>query len=290
MSDQQTAQPGELATFAATSDQVHIGADTIDRITELAHASVSYQAIGGTTHLIFPEKYQHKDITSIIEKAQPNPNRKTGTTVLNDTASFLQFVRDQAKEATGYIFADIEARSLTAVFNHQKDAVGGWKDHQAIYRAELSREATTWINNNKRQMEQEEFAIFLEDNIADIAEPSGDMLLTVALTLQAKTEVAFASARRLDNGQVQFLYNETINATAGAGSIEIPREFTLGIRIFKNGDGLRIKARLKYRLTHQRVKFWYELDRVEDGIELCFADYIEQVSKESGYTVLLGKP
>ncbi|MFZ6755785.1 DUF2303 family protein [Undibacterium sp. Ji50W] len=287
MSDQPTAQPGALIT--TTADQLHISADTIDRITELAHASVSSQEIGGTTHLIYPDKYRHEDVTDIIEKAQANPNRKKGTTVLNDTASFLQFVRDQASEATGYIFADVDARRLTAVFNHQKDVVGGWQDHRATYNAELSREAKIWLDRNKKEMEQEEFADFLEDNIADIFEPSGDALLAVALTLQAKKEVAFSKALRLDNGQVQFLYNETINASAGAGTIEIPVGFTIGIRMFKNGEGFKVRARLKYRLGHSKVKFWYELDRVENVIESGFEDYVQKVRDDSGYTVLLGK-
>jgi uncharacterized protein YfdQ (DUF2303 family) len=60
------------------------------------------------------------------------------------------------------------------------------------------------------------------------------------------------------------------------------------VRLFKNGDGYKIKARLKYRIGNGKVKFWYELDRVENAVEDAFKDYIEQV-KESGYTVLIGK-
>jgi uncharacterized protein YfdQ (DUF2303 family) len=137
-------------------------------------------------------------------------------------------------------------------------------------------------------MEQEEFAIFIEDNIADVVEPSGDTLLQVALTLQAKNEVNFSSSRRLDNGQVQLAYSETIDARAGTGAIEIPHRFAIGARLFKNGDGYKVYARLKYRLGGGKVKFWYELERPENAIEDAFKAYIDQ-AREHGFTVLLGK-
>jgi uncharacterized protein YfdQ (DUF2303 family) len=288
MTEQITAVPG-LASAAYSSDHLHISADTIDRITELAHAAVASQSIGATTHLIVPDTYKHLDITNLIEKAQPAPNRKAGTTVLCDVDSFIQFTKDQNQSVTGYIYADPEARTLTAVFNDlRNESTTGWRDHRAVFKAELSRECDNWIRNNRQQKEQEEFAVYLEDNIADIAEPSGEVLLAMALTLQAKTEVNFSSSRRLDNGQVQLTYSETIAATSSAGNIDIPKEFAIGVRLFKNGDGYKIKARLKYRLGNGKVKFWYELDRVENSVEDAFKDYIKK-AEESGYTVLIGK-
>lgn len=282
------ALPGILPNHH-TADQLHLGADTIDRMTELAHAAVCAQKVEGTTQLLVPTGYTLHDLTEKIEKAQLAPNRKQGTVQLTSIASFLQFAQDQNQAGNGYIYANPEHQTLTAVFNDTKEHTTGWRDHRGVFKAELSRECANWIRNNKQNKEQEDFAIFLEDNIADIVEPSGDTLLTVALSLQAKTEVNFSSSKRLDNGQVQLTYTENMDARAANGTLEIPREFAIGVRIFKNGDGYKIKARLKYRLHSGRVKFWYELDRVENVIENAFADYIER-AKESGYTVLFGTP
>jgi len=174
--------------------------------------------------------------------------------------------------------------------DHVKDEeTAGWRDQRAVFRAELSREFAAWLSKDRKPMEQEEFAVFLEDNIADVVEPSGETLLAVALTLQAKTEVSFNSHRRLDNGQIQLSYVENIDARAGAGAIEIPREFTIGMRLFKNGDGYKVRARLKYRLSASKVKFWFELDRAENAIEAAFQEYVDQ-ARENGFTVLIGKP
>ena len=62
-------------------------------------------------------------------------------------------------------------------------------------------------------------------------------------------------------------------------------------KTFKNGDGYKLRARLKYRLASGSVKFWYELDRPEKAIEDAFAGYIQRVREAAdGYTLLIGTP
>lgn len=274
----------------ATADHIHIDASTIEQIGALSLAASAFQQIDGTTHLVIPKDFQHIDVTAAIEKTGTAPRRKQGTVQLSDLASFNVFVADQGKTGTTYIYANPELRTLTAVLNeHDREgATAGFRDLRAVYTAELSREFAAWLKNDKQPMDQEAFAIFLEDNIADVCEPSGETLLAIAMSLQAKTSVDFSSARRLDNGQVQLTYTETIDARANGGSIEIPREFVLGMRLFKNGEGYRVRARLKYRLMSGKVKFWYELDRAENAIEDAFQGYIN-AARENGFTVLLGK-
>lgn len=267
--------------------------DTLRQAGAMMVAATAVQTAGEASFLLVPQGFSHHNITEAIEKASPAPYRKRGTVNLSSIESFNEFVKDQAIEQGSYIYADPEARTLTAVFNdHEygdRSVDAGWRDFRAVYNAELSREFSTWFSHNKKPMEQEAFAVFLEDNIADVVEPSGDTLLQVALTLQAKTEVNFNSSKRLDNGQVQITYTENIDARAANGTIEIPREFAIGCRLFKNSGGYKIRARLKYRLGGGTVKFWYELDRPENAIEDAFAAYVEK-AKEAGVKVLIGKP
>jgi uncharacterized protein YfdQ (DUF2303 family) len=283
---------GQLAAAVQTQEHLRIDDSTIEKIGALTVAAANVRSVGDAHYLVLPPEYKHVDITKAIEEALPEPHRKRGTVALADLPSFLAYVTEQAPAADTYIYANPETRTLTAVLNdHGRSFVGmpGWRDFRAVYTAELSREFSAWFKHDRTPMEQEQFATFLEDNVADIAEPSGETMLQVALTLQAKTEVAFSSHRRLDNGQVQLSYTETIDARAGAGDIMIPREFALGLRLFKNGDGYKVRARLKYRLGAGKVKFWYELDRAENAIEDAFKAYVEQ-ARASGYQVLIGRP
>lgn len=272
-------------------ENIHITDTTIDRIATMARGALSAQQVEKTYHLIVPPQHTHIDITKLIEAAQEHPNRKRGTATLCDLASFITYAQEQRAAASGYIYADPDKRTLTAVFNdHRDDDFAGFRDYRAVYTAELGREFALWLKNDRQPMEQEAFAVFLEENIEDVQDPPGDVLLAIALTLQAKTEVNFSSSRRLDNGQVQLAYTENVDARAGAGAIDIPREFSIGVRCFKNGTGFKLRARLKYRLGAGKVKFWYELDRPENAIETAFEEYTKQTAETSGYTVLIGKP
>lgn len=289
---EQNQKAGTCEAVGATSpEHLHIDASAIEQIGALTIAATAHQHIDGLDILVLPEGHHHVDLTAAVEKAGLAPRRKTGTVQLSEIGSFNVLVADQGESEKVYIYADPEARTLTAVLNDhvKEDDEAGWRDHRAVFKADLSREFETWRRNDRQPMDQEAFAIFLEDNIADVVEPSGEALLQVALTLQAKSEVSFTSHKRLDNGQIQFAYSETIDARAGAGLIEIPREFTLGVRLFKNGDGYKVRARLKYRLAAGKIKFWYELDRAENAIEDAFQDYVNQ-ARENGFTVLFGKP
>lgn len=284
----------EAVCAGFTEEHVHVDSSVITRIGALSRAAAAIQVHGNSVHLITPEGFKHQDITKQVEATNANPYRKSGVQHLGDIDSFNAYVKAQGNPLRTVIYADPEARTLTAVFNDHEEAdatasTAGWRDFRAVYNAELSREFSTWFKNNKQPKEQEDFAVFIEDNIADVMEPSGDTLLQIALTLQAKTEVNFNSSRRLDNGQVQLTYTENIDARAGAGNIDIPREFAIGCRLFKNGDGYKVRARLKYRLGGGKVKFWYELDRPENVIEDAFKAYVEK-AKETQFPVLIGKP
>lgn len=238
-----------------------------------------------------PNGYQQRDITETVEKARETPFRKRGTVVLCDVPSLLAYCQDQASADEGYIYADPDTRSITAVFNDQRLAGNpGWRDHRAVFKAEFTQEFGLWLQHNKQHKSQTDFAEFLEDNLADLQGEDAKLLLNVATTIQATSGINFASARRLQDGQTQLTYNEVIDAKAGAdGALKIPQTFTLGLRIFKNGEAYKMTARLKYRLGGGSVKFWYELERPERAVEDAFKGYVEEVREKSGYAVLVGK-
>lgn len=273
---------------------------TAQEIIALNTAANSFLEQNGSSFILVPENYELKNVTQELAKALPYAPRKTGTCTLLGIESFIKYCADQ-NTLNGYIYADVNAKNLTAVFNDYRVPVGGdlsqagWRDHRASFSPAHTPEATTWLASNKKGMDQATFSEFLEDNAADIGAftgmPTADELLNVAGTLSSKTSIQFNSSRRLDNGQVQLTYNETIDSKAGAaGTLEIPRSFALALRLFQ-GDktGYRLDARLKYRLNNGSVKFWYELDRPERAIEDAFSGYIEKVTAETSFTVLLGK-
>lgn len=271
-----TSNPGDLVGLAET-------------IQKLAGAAIAISSHEDTHQVILPPGWKREDITEQVAAQKDAPPRKRGSVELHDVPSFVRYCEDQEAKDRGYLYAIAEKHCIVAVFNDHQ-AAPGWQDHRATLALTKTREAETWLKHNTVPMEQETFATFLEDNIADVVEPSGEVLLKVALTLQAKTDVSFRSARRLDNGQVQLQYSETIDARAGDGDLVIPREFSIGIRLFRNVPGYKLRARLKYRLAASKVKFWYELDRPLDAIEEAFKGIADEVQEKSGYPMLFGLP
>lgn len=265
-----------------------------EQLVDLVTANIAPEVMGTYVHVVAPENYALRDISEAVEKQQDAPNRKRGTVQLKSLQSLMDYMADM-NAADGAImdafaYANPDTRTITTIFNDHK-AGGGWRDHRATFTAEFTAEFKKWLDNSGKPMGQTEFAEFIEDNMADITEPEAAKLLEMALTIQAKTDINFSSAKRLQNGQVQLQYTEAINATAGSnGGLEIPKEFALGLRIFKNGSGYKLRARLKYRLNGGVIKFWYELDRPERSIEDAFAGYVAVLAETSGYRVLLGNP
>jgi uncharacterized protein YfdQ (DUF2303 family) len=277
-----------------TEDQTIPGLALADQLTNTLAATLQERYIGETVQMLVPIGYTVVDLTEKRDKREHYDWRKRGTALLLDLPSFVTYCQDQHKADEGYIYANTDERSFTAVFNDYGDTdLPGWRDHRAHFAAQFTPEFKRWLEHsgNSKAKGQTEFAEFIEDNFADLVPPFAQQLLDVATTIQAKTDINFSSAKRLQDGQVQLGYTEIIDAKAGAdGALTIPREFELGLRIFKNGDGYKLKARLKYRLAGGGVKFWYEMDRPERAIEDAFSGYIEKVRTDSGYRVLIGNP
>lgn len=264
--------------------------ETAKLIERLATANVKPIEAGDSIHLLVPEGYELKNIDAAIEAAGLIPSRKKGTQALLDLDSFIRYTDEQQAQATGYILCNPDTASIVAVLNDHRAPDAGWRDHKATFTAEKTPEFMRWLNMNGKPFGQTEFAEFIEDNMADIPGDEGPAMLNMATTIAATTSINFNSAKRLQDGQTQLTYNEVIDAKAGAtGELKIPQTFNIGVRIFKNGDGYKLKARLKYRLAGGAVKFWYELDRPERALEDAFNGYVATLREKSKYAVLLGK-
>ncbi len=143
--------------------------------------------------------------------------------------------------------------------------------------------------NGKREA-QMEFAEFIEDNAPDIVEPDSATMLEVARDLSAKTDVDFASAIRLQNGQVQFKYSEQIKGTYGSGNLDVPERFTISIPVHIGSERVGITARLRYRIASGKLTFWYDLLRADMIERNAFLAVRKAIGDTLGVTVINGAP
>lgn len=303
MEDQinQTTLTGEIQP----SSQVVLDSDVLKSVNNALNARAAFSQFGNTNFVIVPEGYQLQNVSKVIEQNLPAPHRRKGVVNFQDCQSFIDYINSHKVFDIGTIYADSNNLSFTCILNdhgptHVKykesddaesimaptecETTPGWQDFVAKFSPEKTKEFLKWVLNNNKDLTQTEFAEFIEDNLADLQE--GGSLLDMATTIQANTGIHFSSARRLQDGQTQLTYNESIDAKAGSdGNLKIPKTFVIGLRIFKNGSGYKLTARLKYRLYSGTIKFRYEIERVEVAVEDAFNDYITQLEAQANYPV-----
>jgi uncharacterized protein YfdQ (DUF2303 family) len=226
--------------------------------------------------VVIPETYELTD----LEKLYPAPFRKRGNTVLRDASSFIDFASEHKDDQTK-LYGRLSPPSFKAVFNDDSAAAPGWGDHTATYACPLSIEWSTWSASNKKQMNQETFAQFIEDNAPDCVTPDAASMIEIARTLEAKKKVNFASGIRLSNGQNELTYEEEITGTASKGKMPLPETFDIGIPVFDGGAPWKLTARLRYRIADGgKLTIWYDLERPHKTLE--------QAAKEVWATIAAG--
>jgi uncharacterized protein YfdQ (DUF2303 family) len=238
---------------------------------------------GAGVFTIVPKDYEVKDLEAFL----PRPLRIKQEVILYDTDSFIGYVKEFMTGAT-LIFFDVQQETFFAAFDYHEIDKPSWCEHSAQFKPRRSVEFTTWMDSNRKQMTQVEFARFLEENLPDVVEPNSAELLQVALTFEAKKAVEFSSGVRLSNGQIEFQYDEIVRGTAQKGKIEVPEKFVLGVPIHVNGPAYRIDVRLRWRLQEGKVAFWYEVVRPHRLIEHALKEISQRIANETALPLLTG--
>lgn len=235
--------------------------------------------------VIIPEGYRSES----LEKYLPQPVQVRQSVKHLTVDSFLNYWKEFSFSAS-VCFANQENMGFEGIIDYHSGSdyeAASWCLHRVCYQCPVSKEWELWIQNNGKGMTQTTFATFIEDNIVDIVEngpgtPSGARMLEVASGLEVHKKVAFKSAKRLDNGEVQFTYNEDINGTDKTGEMKIPREFWIGVPVFKGDMPFMVKARLRYRMNQGEIRFWYDLYRIDIILDEAFNDAYGRIAAVVG--------
>lgn len=267
----------------------------IDALVALALATATTgREDGGTPFLVLPDGHSVKDVESLMLY----PVRARGTIELRDADSFITVVKKHASAATE-LYANLKSMTFAAVFNDHLPAQAGWRDHKATYACPVSVEWGIWKKQDGQAMSQADFAKFIEDNALDInsapdetgspTAPSGAEMIEIARTLEAKKKVNFASAVRLDNGQVDFTFEEQIDSTAAKGRLQVPQEFKIGVAVFEGGEKYAVACRLRYRIGDKGSLFlWFDIVRPHKIVEDAFNSVKKLIADSTGLTILNG--
>jgi len=236
-----------------------------------------------------PAFVHHKDLEIDLHKELlERPLRIKADRKLGDVESFIAYYNRFATEDS-IIECDIEkAKFLATIDYHKADGQAENRDHEATYNCPITEEWRNWKKNDCTTMDQVDFARFIEQNQKTIIEPEGAKMLEIAKTLESKKNVDFKSGTRLDNGETQFHFEETVQSKAGqSGKLEIPQQITIGVRLFQNGDAYKLDALFRYRISGEgQLTMWYELIEPHVTHEAAVNDIIEKVKSGMNETGL----
>jgi uncharacterized protein YfdQ (DUF2303 family) len=255
--------------------------------------------LGSHTLFAVPDGF-HVETDAALQKLQPHPERLVGSVALDTIESFVDYVnRHKTAATTIWCKTDSVAGSttFTAIINDHGAApkglpgVPGWRDFRAVFTPLRSLEWKTWAGSNRTGMSQDEFAIFVDDNLKDIAtvegQPTGTEMLALATQFEITQDKRFRSAVRVQSGGVNLEYVENDDEGTIQRMMMFDR-FTLGLSPFWRGKGLYVQARLKYSLREGKLKLWYELVRPDIAFEMATNALIEKLSADLAQPILFG--
>lgn len=224
------------------------------------------------------------DVTERDGRYAPRPRRKSGTYRAHNAETFVGYVEKHGLPETE-VWADLQTAQVVAVVNaHTGDDHAGWSDHRLVYSVQHTPAWKAWTARDGQLMSQSDFAELIEDRAIDIVRPSAADMLELAQHFQATNGVAFESSRLLSSGEGQLAYRETIDAKAGRkGTLEIPKDFELGLIPFEGADPFKVVARFRYRINDGALRVGYRLNRPEDVLREAFESVVRQI-EDGGVT------
>lgn len=262
-------QIGTLESISAVSEILRVGA-----------LAAEIKEIEKHPFLVVPDNHSIDSLEDFL----PKPLRKKVSLRMRDEKSFVAYFNLHKTEAS-QIYGQVDPPKLVGVLDDNGATENGWREHTVAYDCPLSRQWKAWLDKDGKPQTQGEFANFIERNLLDIIEPSCAEMLEISRSFEAKKKVDFKSAVRLDNGQVQFGYEEEIQGTAAKGSIQIPETFKIGVPVFENGTGYMRECRLRYRIQEAQLRMWYEIINPEKALEDAVQEVWARIEEETGRTI-----
>lgn len=250
-------------------------------------------------------------LKALIEEARP-PIPRVGTATTDTLDSFVDLV-NRHKDDGSVIFAATShpGLKLTAVLDyHGLDGTAREGKHRIVYAFPLTEEFKVWVAGDGKAMKQAEFALFLEEHVAELASPldgecseyepkfkarfgAPNELLDLSRSLEVNEGSKAKQSFNPQTGERQVAF--TAEHTNAAGDpIDIPGIFMISVAPFVSGDSeppkIRIPARLRYRLIGGAITWFYQLYRWEYFLRERVQIDLAEAAKETGLPTFEGAP
>lgn len=250
-------------------------------------ASPQVRFADGREFAFVPDRYSLKDITP----AHLLPDHIRQTVTVDDRHSLSQYTNRFSDDRT-ILMADYDTGTITAKLDWHKDNddQDPCAPQQAAHFVHLilrdSEEFKRWNKMEGEMHAQADFAMFIEENVADVSDPDHSVLLEICRDLEATTDMKFRSGVRLENGDRTFHYEDETHVK---NDLTVPTEISLSIPLYQGEAPTDIRAKFRFRPTPSGLLLGFRWHRVEYQRQATFSEMAHKVAEETGRPIFFGR-
>ncbi len=262
---------------------------------------------------------QLQSVRKLLAECSTHPERRTGVAILRDLPSFVAHV-NRFKDADSVLFTDPkqEAPVLVAVLDYHRagaDSLPRFGGHRARYAFPLSDEWKKWCTVDGVDLEQRQFAEFIEDQAAalallpdesetgtslgaklrayaaqiDTTFASPSMVIQLSRGLSVNVNAQLKSQQNLQSGESQ-LFFQTEHTDSQGKSLKVPGAFCISIPVFELGALHLLGIRLRYRVAEGKVTWKMSLYRRVENLDAAIREAASRAQQDTALPLLFGTP
>lgn len=250
-------------------------------------------------------------VKALIEEHRARPERRVGVAKMQTLSGFYRLVkRHQDEDSAVFVDMNWRAPKFTAVIDYHKQADSKHEPanlrHRIVYEFPLSEPWQEWVKMNGEPMQQERFAAFIEDHIAEIVAPTEAEqalyekqfstriadpfeVMTLSRGLAVSVDAKVGRAVKLQSGEGEIVFEE-VHRDGGGEKLIVPGLFMLSVPVFFRGANVRFPVRLRYRVAGGSIIWFYQVWRPEDFVTAAIEKDRDAVVVETGLPAYEGAP
>jgi uncharacterized protein YfdQ (DUF2303 family) len=208
---------------------------------------------GGVPFLPVPPEWSLRS----LEEYLPKPRRVKQDILFDDVSGFIEYVKEYKTERT-VLFAN--PRAITGLIDYHAKDDPSWCSHKASYNLAHTVEWQAWEEKQNRQMSQEDFAHFLDEQVETIEAPKPGEVLAIVKQFRATVTSKLVSVLNDNGSTASFEFKKDVSANGGGNAVELPKELVIVLKPYEGVNGLaggndpyRLRLRLKYMVNPQNT-------------------------------------
>lgn len=266
------------------TDEIGEGGDEVRAIAALAREGVRVETLQDKREIaVVPSDFKAVPLSGREDLPEPYSRIKARRT-FHEAESWGRYVSRYRNEAS-LMLADIDKGKIAGVIDYHAADKPACGDHVAVLDLQPSEEWEAWNGLEGELVEQGEFMMFLEQHAQDIIKPDQATMIELVRDFSAASSVNFTSAKRLDNGDRKFVYEDE---TKVKGEIQVPERIMLDIPLYRGETSVRLEAHFRYRLRANGLFLGLSWHRAFEVRDAAFKQAVTSAAEASGLQPFYG--